>query len=127
MRTLKDIPIQLTPERVLEILSSRSNAPRFAAEMEKAVAMASHLCQPAAILQWVEVDAIEGEMVRLSSPDKARTVDLHIGPWADLLANAEKALVSVATIGPELDEQYRAALKAAVLAALTAPKEDQGR
>ena len=70
--------------------------------------MASHLWQPAAIIQWVEVDAIEGEMVRLASPDKARTVDLHIGPRADLLANAKKALVSVATIGPELDEQVKA-------------------
>lgn len=105
MITLKNIPIKLTPESVLESLIRGSSSSGFSDEMEKAVAMARNLWQPAAIIEWVEVHAIEGEIVRVSLQDKARKVDLHIGPRADLLANAKIALVSVSTIGPKLDEQ----------------------
>jgi hypothetical protein len=58
------------------------------------------------LYDWFEVDAVEGERVILSSASQGgQQSTLRIGPKADLLRGAERALVSVVTIGSELERR----------------------
>lgn len=64
--------------------------------------------QPAALYDWFDVCSVEGPQVRLSSSTEPDVeVLLYLGPKADLLAPAERVLVSVGTIGPALEQRVR--------------------
>jgi hypothetical protein len=102
---LTDISVEIDPETVLLILNRGRRIPQLSAEMQRAVETARTLIQPAAALTWVRVDRVEGEAVTLSTEDgrHPRTAALTLGPRADLMAAARFALISVGTIGDDLD------------------------
>jgi hypothetical protein len=79
---------------------------RFVRAAEGAIALGQTLWQPAAAYAWVDVHAVEGECVSVPGRD-GEPVVLRVGPRADLLAPAQRILVSVATIGPALEETVR--------------------
>jgi hypothetical protein len=73
------------------------------------------LWQPMALYDWFDLIEIEGQTVTVArhGPDGADNgggmtpVRLQIGHKAHLLKGAERVLVSVATIGPQLEEQVQ--------------------
>jgi hypothetical protein len=104
MPILRDIPVTLTAEEIIAGPKKRRINPSLLRDAEEAIVVGQTLWQPQAIYDWIDVRGIEGERAILSSSDGAETV-LHIGPKADLLAEAERVLVSVITIGPALEQQ----------------------
>ncbi|MFC2037977.1 hypothetical protein ACFLYD_08480 [Chloroflexota bacterium] len=106
MPVLKDIPVQLTAEEIIATQGQRRIRPSLLQNAEEAIVLGQSLWHPRAIYDWFEVHAVNREHVTLSSPGKANgeTV-LHLGPKAHLLGDAERVLVSVGTIGPELEQR----------------------
>jgi hypothetical protein len=107
---LTDIAVEIDPESVLLTLNRGRRIDRLNPDMQAAVATARSLIQPAAALAWVRVDRVHGDRVTVSS-DAAGSpgeVTLTIGPHADLMAAARIALISVGTIGDELDAAVQA-------------------
>lgn len=103
---LKDIPIELTVEQVIASRGKRQVRPALKQDAGEAIALAQTLWQPAAIYDWFDVYAIEGEQVQVTRTSMAREkAVLHVGPKSDLLAPATKILVSVGTIGSALEQQ----------------------
>lgn len=106
MPVLRNIPIAITAEEILAARGHRRIRPELLRDAEEAIALGSTLWQPVALYDWFEVDAIEGERVALSSASQGgQQGTLRIGPKADLLLGAERVLVSVVTIGPELERR----------------------
>jgi hypothetical protein len=106
-QTFTDIAVEIDPETVLMALhrGHRARHPDMNAEMHTAVNTAHTLIRPAAALVWVRVDRVEGQQVTLSSEIgfPPRTATLTLGPHADLMSAAQMALISVGTIGDDLD------------------------
>jgi hypothetical protein len=108
MPVLRNIPIAITAEEILAAGGQRRIRPEILRDAKEAIALGSTLWQPVALYDWFEVDAFEGERVVLSSNSQGdRQGTLRIGPKADLLLKAERALVGVATIGPELEHRVQ--------------------
>jgi len=105
MHILNNIPIGLQTERVVEALSRGSEKDFLYAGAEKAVIMSRDLIQPAAVYAWGRVSRLKGNQLALQWRDRDLETILHLGPHVDLMDAAEMALVSVVTIGPELDLQ----------------------
>ncbi|MFN2227170.1 MAG: hypothetical protein ACK2UY_12700 [Anaerolineae bacterium] len=107
---MSDIPVALEPEEILAMRGGRRVQPGLLRDAEAAIALGQSLWQPAAVYGWFDVLEVAGEEVRLAptgsdeevEEDRPETV-LHIGPKADLLAGARRALVGVGTIGPALE------------------------
>jgi hypothetical protein len=107
MAILKDIPVRLSAEEVADSLNrGRAAAPRMIEQTREAVAMAEDLWDPAVVYDWINVESVSEERVRISAADGGAGF-LDVGPHADLLAEAEIALASVHSIGPRLDERVR--------------------
>jgi hypothetical protein len=105
-QTLTDISVEIDPETVLLTLNRGRSIPRMSAGMQTAVAQARALIKPAAALAWVRVDKVDGQCVSISSEVAGGTTIsalLELGPHADLMAPASIALISVGTIGDDLD------------------------
>ena len=109
MPVLRNIPITMTVEEILAAQGQRRIRPEILRDAEEVIALGSTLWHPVALYDWFEMDAIEGERVLLSSASQREQQGgtLCIGPKADLLLGAQRALVSVVTIGPELERQVR--------------------
>jgi hypothetical protein len=107
MGILKNIQIDLQTDRVTDALLRGSDKQFLDAHVEKAVETARGLIRPAAVFAWGRVKIIDTETLRLQWMERDLATVLHSGPHTDLMAAAEIALVSVATIGPELDDQAR--------------------
>jgi hypothetical protein len=107
-QTLTDITVVIDPEMILLALhqGQRARHPDMEGEMQAAVERARRLIRPAAALAWGRVDQVAGERVTLSSEigGRPRQATLTLGPHADLMAAAKIALISVGTIGDELDK-----------------------
>jgi len=69
--------------------------------------MARELIRPASVFAWRPVNMPDAGTLQLAWQGRTLLSDLHLGPHADLMAAAELALVSVTTIGPELDAHAR--------------------
>ena len=104
MPTLHDIPIALKAEDIIASPNKDRLRPSLLRQAEEAIALGETLWQPACVYGWFEVRAVEGEHAVLVSSDGTETM-LHIGPKADLVAPAQRALVGVVTIGPALEEK----------------------
>jgi hypothetical protein len=104
MPVLRDIPVALKPEDVIASPKNRRDNPALLRSAGEALDLAQTLWQPQAVYEWLEVVAINGEQVVISAPNGAETV-LHVGPKADLLAPARRALAGVVTIGPALEQK----------------------
>jgi hypothetical protein len=108
MPILRDITITLTAEEVIASPGGKPIRDSVLQHAEEAITLGQALWQPAAVYDWLDVREVRGECAILSSPvQPAKEAVLHVGPKANLLANAERALVSVATIGPALEQQVR--------------------
>ncbi len=110
MTILRDIPISLTVEQVLEEQKGRrrggaSRSALMAEAAQRAIEQARSLCAPAIIYTELAVQRVDGERVVLDFLNGGGERVLQIGPHADLLAPAEKLLAAVCTIGPALEEQ----------------------
>jgi hypothetical protein len=104
MPILQDIPIALTAEEIIASPNKKRIQPALLREAEQAIALGQTLWQPRAVYDWFDVQAVEGEEVVLASPDGEESV-LCMGPKADLVAPARRALVGVITIGEVLEDR----------------------
>ncbi len=104
MPILRDIPIAVTPEEIIAVPGKRQIHPALLQNAERAIALAQTLWQPRAVYDWFEVRAVNGGHVTLSSAEGLTTL-LQVGPKADLLAPAQRVLVSVGTIGSALEQR----------------------
>lgn len=108
MFVLRDIPVTLIAEQVIASRGQRRVRPELVRDAEKAIALGRSLWQPMALYDWFNVETVTGEHVQLSGNSIHKfqpPVALRIGPKADLLAGAERLLVSVGTIGPALEQR----------------------
>ncbi len=102
---MNDIRIELDPAKVaLDLNRGRENK-TVILELEKALEKAAGLWAPQGLYETVEVLALEGETIRIRSGWDNREAALRIGPKADLMAPASRAVVSVSTIGPALERE----------------------
>ncbi len=104
MPILRDIPIALRAEQIIASPNKNRIQPALLRDAEQAIALGKTLWQPRAVYGWFDVHAVEGEDVVLASPDGQERV-LCIGPKADLVAPARRALVAVFTIGQALEDR----------------------
>ena len=107
MHVLCDIDVDLDAKEVVTALNHGRMSPKLISDTEKAIIQAKDLVRPTVAYEWVEVEAAEGEQVVLAARNLNRRISLNIGPHADLMAEAELALVSVDSIGSKIDEQVR--------------------
>jgi hypothetical protein len=105
-QTLTDIRVEIDPDTVLLTLNRGRRIDRLNKDMRAAVESAQSLIQPKAALAWAVVQGVTAETVTLRAADAAdhQEVTLTLGPHADLMAAARIALISVGTIGFDLDE-----------------------
>jgi len=106
MAILRPYPIQLTAEAVLK--AQRRNRPvppnpAMLAVAEEAVAAAQSLAAPAAVYEeFVVRDVSDGRALLESAAGEGR---LTVGSRVDLLAQAQRAVVAVCTIGRALEDR----------------------
>lgn len=116
MPILTEIPVALAPEQILAARGRRRVQPGLLDDAEMAITLGQSLWQPSAIYDWFDVVQVSDEEVRLTptahpgrltesgpGPATGREAQLQIGPRADLLAGARRALVAVGTIGAALE------------------------
>ncbi len=101
MPILQDVAVSLTADQVLASRSQRQLRPELIQDAEQAIALGQTLWHPVAAYDWFSVHAVNGEQVRLTS--ELHDAVLEVGPKVDLLAGAQRALVGVGTLGPELE------------------------
>jgi hypothetical protein len=101
MPVLKDIEIHISIDKLLRPQGSAAQRPAVRETARWAIAEAQRLAEPAAVWALLPVHQVDGERARVGE------AWLRVGPHADLLAPARRALVSVATIGPTLEVEER--------------------
>ncbi len=107
MPILQDIPIQVRARDVIVRRGRQSKLrPALVRNAETVTALAQTLWQPQAVYDWLNLRAVNGECVQLSSPTHKEAV-LHVGPKAHLLSDAREILVAVGTIGVALERRVR--------------------
>ena len=105
MPVLTDIEIELDAREVVLALHQGKRAPEaLVDETAIAIEQTRRLIYPRALYKWVSVRDVIGKQVVLAAVNGDRETVLKLGPHADLMGKAELALVSVGTIGNELDE-----------------------
>jgi hypothetical protein len=105
---LQDIPITLTADQVIASQGRKRPSPRLLSDADEAIALGQTLWQPLIVYDWFDVKTVEGESVHLISPNHPETESiLHVGPKADLLDSAQRVVVSVITIGPDLERRVQ--------------------
>lgn len=107
MPIIREVPLQIDPEKAVEVIGRGRPLPRLKAEVDEALKDLARLWRPAAIWDYFPLLAVEGQAVRLAAGEKGREATLCLGPKADLMAPAKLVQVSVATIGPEVDGRVR--------------------
>jgi hypothetical protein len=111
MTVLRDFPIQLTAMDLLQAQRrGQSRTPRrgLIAAAEEAVALANTLIDPAAVCAEFPVRSVVDQQVVVSTDSaSAEERTLHIGPKVDLIASAERLMVTVYTIGEALERRVR--------------------
>jgi hypothetical protein len=106
MPILRDIPVELAAEAIIPNRGQRRVHPALLRDAEEAITLGQSLWQPAAVCEWFDLRALDGEQVSIVATNGAgMEAVLHVGPKADLLAGAERLLVSVITIGPALGQR----------------------
>lgn len=110
MKILRDVPISLTTEYVLQEQYRQRKRPARAwleEATEKALALSESLVASAAVYDELLVRGVEGEQVTLEANGREVSAVLTVGPKADLLAPAKRAVVAVSTIGPALEQRVQ--------------------
>ena len=106
MPILHDIPITLKAEDIIASPNPGHRRPSLLQHAEEAIALGHTLWQPACVYDWFDVLSVEGERATISAPNGKEAV-LHVGPKADLMASARRAIVGVVTVGPALEHKVR--------------------
>ena len=106
MPILREIPITLKAEDVIASPNKGQIRPSLLRHAEEAIALGQTLWQPACVYDLFDVRSVEGERATIAGLDGTETV-LQIGPKADLVAPARRAIVGVVTIGPALEQKVR--------------------
>jgi hypothetical protein len=106
MPILHDIPITLKAEDILASPNKGQHRPALLRYAEEAIALGQTLWQPACVYDWFDVRSVEAGRATIAGGDGSETV-LEIGPKADLMAPARRAVVGVVTIGPALEQKVR--------------------
>lgn len=104
MPILRDIPIPLTPDKVVEAQKGQRDKATMIEAAQQALDMARPLYAPAAIYAELAVQTVDGERVILA-PQNGQEHVLQVGPHADLLTPATRLFAAVYTIGPALEER----------------------
>jgi hypothetical protein len=107
MDILTNIPIEINTEQVAGFLARGPGNQFLHKEVAQAVEMAREWVRPASVFAWGCVSRPDADTLQLEWQGRDLVSDLHLGPHADLMADAAMALVSVTTIGPELDAHAR--------------------
>ncbi len=105
MPILNNIEISLNPEKIALSLNRGRENKNVIQGLTEALDEAVKLWNPLALYRVVEVVGVTGETIKLVSEKAGREVTLRLGPKADIMAPAEKAVISVSTIGPALGEE----------------------
>lgn len=104
MPVLSDIQISINAEDVLLAMNNGRKAGRkLIDETARAIEIAEKLWHPGAVYEYFTVLGLDGEDVLLASRGQNAEIRITIGPHVDLLARAESAMISVVTVGPEID------------------------
>jgi hypothetical protein len=104
MPVLRGQSITLTPEEIIASPNKSRIRPAMLQSAKEAIALGQSLWQPSVLYDWFDVVSVDGQHVTLSSQQGADGV-LHVGRKADLLAPAQRAVVSAVTLGPALEEK----------------------
>jgi hypothetical protein len=108
MPILSDIPIDLSPEQIIDSRSRGRTSPHLLLDAREAIALGQTLWEPRAVYDWFQVHPVDKNKVTLySSNGNKRESTLQIGPRVDLLSGAELALACVVSIGPALEMRVR--------------------
>ncbi len=113
MPILTDVPVSIAAEEIIESRGQRQIRPELLQDAEEAIALGQTLWEPRAVYEWYDVGAVDGQSVAVSHLDQPgqgatkRGGTLRIGSKAGLMEGAERVLVTVATIGPALEERVR--------------------
>lgn len=105
---LRDIPVAITPEEVLAMRRGGRTNPSLVRQAEEAIALGGDLWQPVAVYDWFDVQGVEGDQVRLCGRNGDGEAVLHVGPKAEMMAGAGRALVAVGTLGPAIEQRVAA-------------------
>jgi hypothetical protein len=101
MPVLNNIEMHISIDELLRAQGSAAQRPAVCEAARWAIAEAQRLAEPTAVWALLPVHQVDRERAHVDG------TWLCIGPHADLLARARQALVSVATIGPALEEEAR--------------------
>jgi hypothetical protein len=104
MPILRDIPISLSADQVMEAQGRIGSQAALVEATETALALGSTLWSPAVAYEQLEVLGVEGKTVSVAPPAhmERKPHQLLVGPKADLLAPAHQVMAAVYTIGPAL-------------------------
>lgn len=105
MPVMTDIKIELDAREVVLALHQGKKAPEgLIRETTDAITQSRDLVHPRALYEWVKVSGVHGEQVLLTPGNGGKDAVLTLGPHADLMGKAALALISVVTIGGEINE-----------------------
>lgn len=105
MPILSDIQIKIDAENVLLAMNNgRKSNPKLIEETVKAIEIAEKLWRPRAAYEYFAVIGLDGEDILLASRERNTEIRINIGPHVDLLTMAESVMISVVTVGSEMDD-----------------------
>jgi len=108
MPILTDVPVSIAAEEIIESRGQRPIRPELLRDAEEAISLGQSLWEPRAVYEWYEVRAVDGHNVTVSHPEQVgQAATLRVGSKAGLLEGAERVLVTVATIGPALEQRVQ--------------------
>lgn len=108
MPVLTDIQIKINAHGlVLAMHHGRKTPPKLVEQIQEAIEQAQTLLQPQAVYKWVSVLSVIEKEVILAPGGLAHDIPITIGLHSDLMHKAELALVSVVTIGDQMDKYIR--------------------
>jgi len=108
MPILQDVPIAITAQEIIAKRGQQHIRPDLLERAKETIDLGHGLWQPAAVYDWFDVEAIDGEEIHLTCPSRPELKGaLHIGPKVSLLQDAKKIMAGVGTIGPALEEYAR--------------------
>ena len=108
MEILRDVPIALTAEQVIEAQYSRRRQqpvkPWLLEVVQQAIDVSQSLFGPATVYGEFPVQQVDGEQIIVSA-NGSGAQPLTIGPMVELMAPATQVLAAVCTIGPALERR----------------------
>ena len=104
MFILDQISLELCPKKI-ESAIFQGNTPRvdWSEKVQTAIEQISPILHPSAVYDLFEVNKVENEFLSLSRPDLKHIEIIYIGPNVVLLNRAQLIVISVVTLGENLD------------------------